>query len=269
VERRELGASGLTVPVVGLGTWRTLDVRDPAGEAGVRRLVDAAIEAGLGFFDSSPMYGQSERVLGSALEGRRDEVIVATKVWTDHDAEARAQIRRSLRLLGPTIDLYQVHNLLAWRRRLAELEELRHAGCVRLIGATHYAPAAFAELAQVMRSGRVAAIQVPYNPHEREVEREILPLAEELGLGVVVMRPFAEGRLLRRAPDQTELAFLEEFGIRSWPQALLKWVLSDRRCHVAIPATSRPERAALNAAAGEPPWLAGEERERVAALATR
>jgi aryl-alcohol dehydrogenase-like predicted oxidoreductase len=118
-----------------------------------------------------------------------------------------------------------------------------------------------------MRTGRITAIQIPYNPIQREVEREILPLAAELGLGVVVMRPFAEGGLMSRIPSQTDLMPLKEFGVITWAQALLKWVLSDSRCHIAIPATSRPERIAENAAAGEPPWFGAKERELVVRLA--
>jgi aryl-alcohol dehydrogenase-like predicted oxidoreductase len=118
-----------------------------------------------------------------------------------------------------------------------------------------------------MRSGRIEAVQVPCNPLERAVEREILPLAQELDLGVVVMRPFGGGPLLGRPPPAEALRPLRPFGVTSWAQALLKWVLSDPRCHVAIPASSRPERVAENAAAGAPPWLGAEERELVAELA--
>jgi diketogulonate reductase-like aldo/keto reductase len=81
------------------------------------------------------------------------------------------------------------------------------------------------------------------------------------------MRPFGEGRLVRNAPPAAALAPLTEFGIRTWAQALLKWAMSDERCTVAIPATSRAERTAENAAAGEPPWLGPDERALVARLA--
>jgi aryl-alcohol dehydrogenase-like predicted oxidoreductase len=250
-----------------MGTWQTFDVRGPAAERNVHDVVECAIAAGTTLFDSSPMYGEAERVLGAALDGRRDGVLVATKVWTDDDAEADRQIERALAWFGGRVDLYQVHNLVALPARLATLERLRDEGAVSAIGATHWQASRFGDLEDVMRSGRITAVQIPYNPIEREVEERVLPLAEELGLGVVVMRPLAQGALLRRPPATEALRPLEPFGVSTWAQALIKWVLSDLRCHVAIPATSRPERAGENAAAGAPPWFGREERELVARLA--
>lgn len=264
---RSLGSSGLVVPVVGVGTWRTFDVRGDAAEANARSVVDAALGAGATFFDSSPMYGEAERVLGHALAGRRGSALVATKVWTSSPSEARAQIDAALRFFGDRVDLYQVHNLVKWREHLPVLERLRDRGVIAAIGATHYSPSAFPELEQVMRTGRITTIQVPYNPLQREVETRILPLAQELGLGVIVMRPFGEGRLFRRPPPDADLQPLRAFGITTWAQALLKWILSDPRCHVAIPATSKPSRILENAGAASPPWLGDEERAYIARLA--
>ena len=266
MEERPLGDTGLAVPVVGMGTWRTFDLRGPS-EAIADRVVEAALGNGLRLYDSSPMYGQAERVLGQALAARRDDAIVATKVWTADDAEAARQIAFSLRAFGGRIELYQVHNLVRWERRLEDLERLRSEGSVVAIGATHYMGSAFGELARVMRTGRLGSIQVPYNPWEREVEREILPLAAELGLGVVVMRPLGEGALVRRTPPSEALEPLHRFGVRTWPQALLKWILSDPRVTAVIPATSSVEHVADNAAAGVPPWLGPDERDLVARLA--
>jgi aryl-alcohol dehydrogenase-like predicted oxidoreductase len=267
MERRALGSSGLSVPVVGIGTWKSFDVRGERAESAARGRVTEAIDAGADLFDSSPMYGEAERVLGGALDGRRDRVQVLTKVWSQDDAEARRQIERALAWFGGRVDLYQVHNLVAWRDRLAMLEGLRDDGSIAAIGATHWSPSAFGELEEVMQTGRITAIQVPYNPHERDVEDRILPLAADLGMGVVVMRPFGEGSLMRRPPDAAELAPLGPFGVTTWAQALLKWILSDGRCHVAIPATSRAGRSAENAAAGDPPWFGPDERALVASLA--
>jgi aryl-alcohol dehydrogenase-like predicted oxidoreductase len=269
MERRVLGPSGLQVPAVGMGTSRTFDVRGRAAEATSRRIVEEALDAGADFFDSSPMYGAAERVLGLALDARRAEALVATKVWTPDDEVAERQVAASLAYFGGHVELFQVHNLVAWPGRLDLLERLRDQGKVTAVGATHYDRNAFGELAEVMRSGRVAAVQVPYNPLEREVERTVLPLAGELGLGVVLMRPFGRGSVLRRWPSSAELAPLAPFGVTTWPQALLKWGLSDPRCTVSIPATSRPGRMAENARAGEPPWFGPDERDLVARLATR
>jgi diketogulonate reductase-like aldo/keto reductase len=264
VEHRTL-APGVDVPVVGMGTWQTFDVRGRDEEERCARITEEALEAGVRVVDSSPMYGEAERVLGETLAERRPEAFVATKVWTSSPDEGRRQAEAALSFYRGGVDLYQVHNLVAWREQLSMLEELRDAGRVRLLGATHYSAGAFGELEDVMRTGRIAAIQIPYNPGEREVEARILPLAEELGLGVVVMRPLGGGSLARRTPPTADLQAL---GVETWAQALLKWVLSDPRCTVVIPATSKPGRMTENSAAGEPPWFDADQRDYVARLAS-
>src|SRR6185503_12955164 len=232
MEYRAFGSTGLDVPVVGMGTWQTFDVRGAAADER-SKVTDAAFDAGATFFDSSPMYGEAERVLGRTLRGRRGRAIVATKVWTSHDKEAEQQVTAALRYFDRCVDVYQVHNLLAWRTRLGQLQRLKEAGNVRVIGVTHYNASSFDELLQAMKDPRVQAIQVPYNPGERLIEQRVLPAAADSGLGVIVMRPFGQGSLLRTPVSGDELAPLAPFGITSWPQAVLKWILSDPRCHVA------------------------------------
>jgi aryl-alcohol dehydrogenase-like predicted oxidoreductase len=95
LERRALGADGPEVPAVGLGTWQALDVRGREEEQR-HEVVRAALEEGANLFDSSPMYGEAERVLGDALRKHgREGAIVATKVWTSNDREAERQIETS------------------------------------------------------------------------------------------------------------------------------------------------------------------------------
>jgi len=265
IERRSLGRQGPAVPVVGLGTWARLEAAARSGVTG--ELITTALDEKVRVFDSSPMYGHAEQLLAEALGTRRAEAFVATKIWTSSPTEGRQQLQRAVDWFGGHIDLLQIHNLVAWRDHLPMLEKARDAGTVGLIGTTHWSPGAFTELAAVMRTGRIDAVQIPYNPLETEVEPEILPLADELGVGVLVMRPFGEGGLLRADPGPGALAPLAPFGVRTWPQALLKWILSDRRCHVALPATSHPERVAENAAAGKPPWFGPDERLLVSRLA--
>jgi diketogulonate reductase-like aldo/keto reductase len=264
VEQRLLGPRGPEVPVVGLGTWQRLEAA--AGHGGHVTLVGAALDQGVTVFDSSPMYGQAEQLLADALGERRGDAIVATKIWTNSRQEGRAQLDRAVRWFGGRVDVMQIHNLLAWRDHLPMLEAARDRAEVGLIGVTHYSPRAFDELEIALATGRFDTVQLPYNPHERHVERRLLSRAQELGVGVLVMRPFGEGALLAASPSAAELEPLRAFGIRTWAQALLKWVLSDPRCQVAIPATSRPERVAENAEAGSPPWFGPEERQLVARL---
>ena len=256
IEERRLG------PVVGLGTWNTF-----GGDAELARdVVGAAFAAGTRLIDTSPMYGNAERSLAAALEGRREQATVATKIWAPTVEQAREQFARQLGWFGQ-IEIEQVHNLVSWREHLGWLEEEREAGRIDRIGVTHYSPLAFDDVAQALRSGRFGTVQLPLNPYERAVERLLLPLAAELAVPVIVMRPFGEGELLAREPSAEELEPLAEHGIDSWPQALLKWVLSDQRVDVVIPATRNPLHAAQNALAGSPPWLEPEERRYVERLA--
>jgi aryl-alcohol dehydrogenase-like predicted oxidoreductase len=265
MENRSLGRGRIGVPVVGLGTWQRLEAAAAAGRH--RELLDTAIASGISLVDTSPMYGDAERLLAEALDGTRDRVVVADKIWTPSPDQGEAQLTRATDWYGGRVDLMQIHNLVAWRAHLPMLEAARDEGRIALIGATHYSPSAFPELAELMATGRVDAVQVPYNPLQREVEDRILPLAEDLGLGVLLMRPLGEGRLVHRAPDPAELAPLRPFGVTTWVQALIKWGLSDPRVHVSLAATSRPDRIPENAAAGAPPWLGPEERALVVRLA--
>lgn len=267
MQHRRLGRSDVEISAVGLGTWQVLDVRGREEEAR-HEVVRAALDSGVTLFDSSPMYGEAERVLGGALKKYgRDQATVATKVWTSNDREARRQIENALNFFGDRVELYQVHNLVAVEKRLDMLEELKGEGKVRSIGATYYSRSAFPALMDVMRSGRVDFVQVPYNAADVTVAQEVLPLAQELGLGVIAMVPLGSGRLVRDAPSDKDLEPLREFGIETWAQALLKFVLSDDRVSCAIPATSKPERALENARAGDPPFFGEEEREYVRRLA--
>jgi len=256
MEKRRLG------PVVGLGTWNTFGGDDELA----RDVVGAAFASDARLFDSSPMYGNAQRSLAAALDGRREQATVATKIWAPTAEQGRAQFEDQLGWFG-RVEVEQVHNLVGWRDHLGWLEQAQREGWIDRLGVTHYSPLAFDELAQAMQTGSFQTVQLPLNPLERAAERQLLPLADGLGLAVIVMRPLGEGELLERPPDPVELEPLAEFGIETWPQALLKWVLSDDRIDVVIPGTRNPLHAAQNALAGSPPWLGPEERRYVERLA--
>jgi aryl-alcohol dehydrogenase-like predicted oxidoreductase len=263
MERRTFGRTGVELPVVGLGTWATLDLPDDEQHV-ADDVVGTAFATGTTLVDSSPMYGRAERVLARALGDLREQAFVATKIWAPSVDQGRAQLEAQLRHYRGRVDLEQVHNLVAWREHLDWLERERDAGRIRFLGATHYAASAFDELAAVMRAGRIDGIQIPLNPRERDVEREILPLAEDLGLGVIVMRPLGGAGSPIPAPGPREL---EPLAVETWAQALLRWALSDPRVTAVIPATRNAAHARENAAAGSPPWFGPEERRLVEELA--
>jgi len=239
-----------------MGTWQTFDTaadRSP--------IVDEALAAGINLFDSSPMYGRAEDGLARALGSRRDEAIIATKIWTDSESEGREQANQALGLFG-RVEIYQVHNLVNWPAHLRMLERQKAEGKVVAVGATHYLPAAYDELAEVMRTGRLDMIQLPYNPRRRDAERRVLPLAAELGLGVLVHSPLRFGVLDRRL-DKHVLAGL---GVNTVAQAVLKWIASDPRVSCVLTATKTPGRPTENAQAGDPPWLDPDQRDRLATV---
>jgi diketogulonate reductase-like aldo/keto reductase len=242
MEERRLG------PVVGLGTWSTF-----GGDVSLaREVVSAALEAGTRVFDSSPMYGGAERSLGAAFRGvgvplHNPPPVVATKIWADSVEEGREQFVRQLDWFGGHVHIEQVHNLVAWRAHLPWLEEQRDEGRIGRLGVTHYAVSAFDGLAEALRTKRFDVLQVPYNPWERECERELLPLCEELGVAVIAMRPLGGSGQDRRRRVLLTDAQRDELGVETWAQALLSWALADPRIDLVIPATSRPERARENA----------------------
>lgn len=258
MERRRLG------PVVGLGTYETFR-RDVSLATDV---VSAALDAGSTVFDSSPMYGPAEESLGEALRGRRGRGVVATKIWAESVEEGRRQYEAQRRFFG-NVEIQQVHNLASWREHLPWIEEERDAGRIERIGVTHYDAGGVDEFEDAMRTGRFDCIQIPLNPLDRSCERTILPLAAELGIAVIVMRPLggASDTTLRPGPEPEALRPLGAFGVETWAQALLKWCLADPRIDLVIPATSRPERALENAAAGSGAPFGADERRLVERLA--
>jgi len=255
VKYRRLGRTGVQVSEIGLGTWKTFDVRGAARDAHCTRITREVIRLGGNFFDTAPMYGDAERVLGLALEGVRAEALIATKVLEYSEAQALASIERSFKLLKTdVIDLFQIHNLASWRLVTPILKRLQDAGRIRFIGITEYDVSKYSEVIEAMRTGEFDTIQIPYNLAERSCQNEILPLAQELNLGVIVMTPIApifNRNLLLGRLSRANLSFLEPYGVLTAGQALLGYILSDPAVSTVIPATSKFERVAKNIAVSD------------------
>ena len=259
METRTLGRTGWRVSEIACGTYQTFDVGGRRGQQQVLELMRANVRAGVNLFDSAPMYGHSEANIGAALpalEGAKD-CYIATKVLQSSLEGAKRQIAHSFSVIGGRIDLLQIHNMAGWREVVPHLAELKAQGRIGATGVTHYSSGAFGEIEAAMRTGLADVIQIPYNLAEREVERRLLPLARELNLGVLVMTPirplFRRGALLDRLKG-LDLGPYRPYGVVDLGSLCLKWLLSKEPALVLLPATSRPERVASNAAvSGTPP----------------
>jgi aryl-alcohol dehydrogenase-like predicted oxidoreductase len=226
---RALGILGPEVTVIGLGCnnfGRRVDLE------GTRAVVDAALEQGITFFDTADIYGsphgRSEELLGEVLDGRRDQVVLATKFGMDMDdgrgpRGSRDYILHAIeaslrRLRTDVIDYYWYHQpdgVTPIAETLATLHELVRAGTVRAIGASNFSAEQIEEADAVARDRgltRFTAVQNQYSLLVRDPEPEVLPTCERLGLGFVPFFPLASGLLTGKyrrgeaAPAGTRLA---------------------------------------------------------------
>ena len=204
------------------------------------------------------------------LPERRDQFYIATKVRIEGKEDGEAQIARSFELLRTDyIDLFQVHNMIDWQTHLPTLQRLKDDGKIGMVGVSAMVPDAYPTIMDLMRQGRVDTVQIPYNVINTAVEDELLPLAEELDTGVLVMEPLQKGRYVLELKAQPDLAPLQDYGINTWAQALLAWVISDIRVSSAIPTTSRPERIRENAKAADASALPQQLRDYIRSEALR
>ncbi|MGD9827152.1 MAG: aldo/keto reductase [Hyphomicrobiaceae bacterium] len=250
---RAIPKTGEQIPLVGLGSWITFNVgNDRALLDECTRVVAAFFAAGGRMLDSSPMYGSSQPTIGYALKklGHPKPLFSAEKVWISNASRGPTQMDRSRAYWGvPRFDLMQVHNLLSWERHLETLEAMKADGRVRYIGITTSEGRRHRDFIKVMATRPLDFVQVSYNIVDREVERRILPLARERGIAVIVNRPFQQGDLVKAVEKKPLPPWLAETGARTWPQFLLKFIVSHPAVTCAIPATSRVAHVEENMAA--------------------
>ena len=204
------------MPVIGLGTWQTFDVgKGPSAREPLKAVLRDFVRLQGKVIDSSPMYGNSESVVGDlATElGVQKQLFLATKVWTNgRDAGIRQMEESFRRLRAQVMDLMQVHNLVDWRTHLATLRRWKEQGKVRYIGVTHYTASAYDQLARVLETEELDFVQLNYSIAERDAERRLLPLAADRRIAVLVNRPFAAGGLFSKLRSQPLPPWAHETG---------------------------------------------------------
>ncbi len=252
--QRTIAASNESLPVIGLGTARAFDVPETP-DAIVQRaaVIDTLIKSGASLVDTSPMYGNAETVIGEIIRGsdRRQSLFLASKVWTEGRAAGEIQIRQSMeRMATDKIDLMQVHNLRDLDTQLPTIKEWQARGNIRYSGVTTSRRNAFVTLADVMKKWRPDFVQLNYSLGERDAEEILLPLAQELGIAVLVNRPFMNGALFRAVKNSTLPDWAAEFSAASWGQLFLKYIVSHPAVNCVIPATTKAHHMIDNLGAG-------------------
>jgi len=243
--RRPIPKSGELIPAIGMGTWVTFNVGDNISLRDQRTdVLKTFFDLGGGMIDSSPMYGSARDVMGYSLAklSNTQGMLSATKIWTSSKDEGRSQINDSFRLWGlKKFDLFQVHKLLNWEEHLDTLRERRAAGQIRYIGITTSHGSRHSEMARTMETQDIDFVQFTYNVEDRDAEDRLLPLAADKGIAVIINRPFQRGTLTNRFEGKPLPTWASEYGITSWAQYLLKFVVSHPAVTCAIPATSKVE----------------------------
>ena len=251
---RQLGDEGPSVSVVGLGT-NNFGARCDYQQS--RAVVDAALDEGITLFDTADIYsqGRSEEFIGRALAGRRDRVLIATKFgkpMDEHPSETRGSrdyIRRAVeaslrRLQTDVIDVYQMHEPdpnTPVEETLEALHELVQEGTVRWIGSSNYSAEQIEEADRVAQTKFVSA-QNQYSLVERDIEDDVLPVCERLGIGQLPYFPLASGLLTgkyTRGQEATEGRLAgREIAEERWDRAEAVQRYADERgvplLHVAV-----------------------------------
>jgi aryl-alcohol dehydrogenase-like predicted oxidoreductase len=258
---RAIPSSGEMLPVVGLGSSATFSqVARSEDAAALREVFSAMVGQGATVFDTAPSYGASEEVAGriAAEIGATDKIFWATKVnvagrgrGSADPAAARAQIETSFkRLRKPTIDLIQVHNLGDVPVQLGILKELKAAGRIRYLGVTTTSPQQYPALMDVMSKEPLDFIGVDYAIDNRDVEEQVLPLARQRKIGVLVYVPFGRTRLFKRVGTQAVPEWAAEFDAKTWAQFFIKYILGNPAVTVVTPATSQAKHMLDNIGGG-------------------
>lgn len=263
---RRIPSSGEVLPVIGAGTSGSYET-EPGSEkyALLKDAVKLFFTSGARLFDTSPNYNGADAILGQLLfeGGWRDRCFLATKIAADTREDAERQWAGSQRALRTDhVELLQVHNLRAWRTQLPYARELKDQGKTRYVGITHFRPDGLEEMERIMRSEPLDFIQINYSVNAPQAAERVLPLARELGIGVIINRAFDDGRLFQVVRGRPLPAWAEEeAGITSWAQLFLKFAISHPAVTCVIPATSRPDRQVDNLRAGRGRLLS-EARQR-------
>lgn len=254
---RRIPRTGELIPAVGLGTFATFDSVPGRPRGPLREVTRRFLAGGGRLIDTAPLYGMAEVNVGDfvgALDAG-DRTFLATKIWATgdylgDDSHAQRSLTRSLeRLWRDQIDLLQVHSLVNASVMLQILRGWKRDGRIRHLGVTHHEASQFDALSEAVEHEDLDFVQLHYSIFERGAERRLLPVAADRGTAVLVNMPLEKARLHHLVEGRALPAFAREFGMQSWAEFFLKWVIAHPAVTVAIPGTTNPDHVLENIAA--------------------
>jgi diketogulonate reductase-like aldo/keto reductase len=251
---KQIPSSGEQLPVIGLGTLQAFDVGGtPEERAALGEVLQLLANQGGTLVDTSPRYGRAEAVVGDlcAELNLTEELFFATKVFSEGEQAGIDEMATSVEHLHtPVVDLMQVHSMRDWEVHLPSIRKLKEEGKVRYIGITIHRDTGHEQMMMLMREEHLDFIQVNYNLIERGAAKEVLPLAQELGVAVMINVPFAKAELFKKTSGMTLPDWASDFDCDSWAQFFLKYVISHPAVTCVIPRTGNPHHMADNLMAG-------------------
>jgi diketogulonate reductase-like aldo/keto reductase len=248
--KRKIPSTGEEIPVLGLGTWKTFDVAGASSIKPLKEVLQIMQKAGGKLIDSSPMYGNSEKVIGDLTEDPKwsDYFFYATKVWTTGKQDGINQMESSFKKMKRTnMDLMQIHNLVDWKTHLSTLKDWKSKGRIRYIGITHYTDSAHEDLEQVIKSeDGIDFVQFNYSIFSRNAETRLLKTAADRGIATLINRPLTKGNSFSSVQNKQLPSWANEYSIKTWSQFFLLYIVSHPAVTVVIPATANPTHASEN-----------------------
>lgn len=248
--KRKIPSTGEELPVLGLGTWSTFDVADQSSVEPLKQVLQIMQEAGGKLIDSSPMYGNSEKVIGDLTVDPKwsDYFFYATKVWTTGQQEGIRQMESSFqKMKRSTMDLMQIHNLTDWKTQLHTLRAWKSEGKIRYIGITHYTDSAHEDLERILNSeAGIDFVQFNYSIFSRNAEKRLLKAAADRGVATLINRPLGKGNAFSNVQNKQLPPWADEYSIKTWSQFFLLYIISHPAVTVVIPATANPAHASEN-----------------------
>jgi aryl-alcohol dehydrogenase-like predicted oxidoreductase len=252
---RKIPLSGEELAIMGVGSWLTFDVNvNKIPNTEFVQLMQAFFDMGGQLVDSSPMYGNSETVIGELIERvtNKEAYFAATKVWTNGKQQGINQMTSSMAKMGVEVmDLMQIHNLKDWQTHLQTLNDWKQQGKIRYTGITTSAGRNHDDLAEILKNHDFDFVQFSYNLKNRKAEQTLFPIVRDKGIAVLINEPYHGGNLFRKVRNQEFLPdWAAEFDCASWGQFFLKFIGSHPDVTCIIPATSKVEHMTDNMAAG-------------------